>query len=155
MKIKLIALFFFLSQSFSFGQSAKISNQQYKEDFNFFWTNINNEYCYFAKKQTDWQKAKDIYSPIIDTITSRDLFVSILEKMLIEIYDHHAVLNTNTDSSRRLVPSGTDIWAEFVNGKPIVTEVRSNFGSAAAGITAGMEVIAVNDVPVQVAIEPF
>ena len=69
--------------------------------------------------------------------------------MLNEIYDHHAILNTNTDSSRRLVPSRTDIWAEFINGKPVITEVRKDFGAERSGITAGMEVIAVNDIPVQ------
>ena len=155
MKCRIIVVWIVLSQLHAVAQSTQFSKAQYKEDFNFFWTNINNEYCYFEKKQTDWQKAKDIYSPIVDTITTRDQFVGILEKMLVEIYDHHAVLNTNTDSSRRLVPSGTDIWAEYVNEKPTIIEVRKNFGAAMSGITAGMEVIAVNDIPVQQAIQPF
>jgi C-terminal processing protease CtpA/Prc len=155
MKYRLIALFLLLSQLHSSGQSTKISTEQYKEDFNFFWAGVNDEYCYFVKKQTDWQKVKDIYSPMIDTITSRDQFVTILEKMFNEIYDHHAVLNTNTDMSRRLVPSGTDIWAEYINGKPVIMELRKNFGAEICGITPGMEVIAVNDIPVQTAIEPF
>ncbi|MDP4261693.1 MAG: S41 family peptidase [Bacteroidota bacterium] len=155
MKYKLILLFLLLSQLYSLGQGPRVSTEQYKEDFNFFWTSINNEYCYFAKKQTDWQKVKEMYSPMVDTITSRDCFVAILEKMLIEIYDHHAILNTNTDSSRRLVPSRTDIWAEYVNGKPVITEVRKNLGAGVSGITAGMEVIAVNDIPVEAAIQAF
>jgi carboxyl-terminal processing protease len=155
MKYKQISLFLLLTPLYLLGQGTKISTEQYKEDFNFFWTSINNEYCYFAKKKTDWQKVKEIYSPMVDTITGRNRFVSILEKMLNEIYDHHAILNTNTDSSRRLVPSGTDLWAEYINGKPVITETRKNFGAAFSGITAGMEVIAVNDIPVPDAIKPF
>lgn len=155
MKKNLIGLLLLLSQSFSFGQSAGITKQQYREDFNFFWSGLDDEYCYFVKKHTDWQKVKEIYSPMIDTIASRDQFVTILEKMYNEIYDHHAILNTNTDNSRRLVPSGTDIWAEYINGKPIIVELRKNFGAERSGITPGMEVIAVNDIPVQIAIEPF
>jgi len=155
MKPKAIILLLLLSQLLSFGQSAPVSAKQYKADFDFFWTTINNEYCYFNKKQTNWQKVKEIYSPIIDTITNRNQFVTILEKALYEIYDHHAILNTNTDNSQRLVPSGTDIWAEYINGRPIITEVRRGFGAETSGIFPGMEVVAINDIPVSLAIEAF
>lgn len=155
--MKSIAPIFFLlfSQLFSSGQRLKITTEQYKLDFNYFWTSINDEYCYFSKKQTDWQRVKEMYAPAIDTITSREQFVALLEKALYEVYDHHAIFNTNTDSSQRLVPSGTDIWAEYINEKPIITEVRRGFGADASGICAGMEVTAVNDIPVQSAIEIF
>jgi C-terminal processing protease CtpA/Prc len=143
-----------LSQLFSFGQP-RVTTEQYRLDFNYFWTSINDEYCYFNKKQTDWQKVKEIYAPVADTITKREQFVTLLEKAFYEIYDHHAILNTNTDSSERLVPSGTDIWAAYINGKPTITELRKGFGAEASGIFAGMEVIAVNDIPVQPAIETF
>ncbi|MGE5108077.1 MAG: S41 family peptidase [Sphingobacteriales bacterium] len=155
MKSTAILLFLVLSQSFSFGQHPKITAEQYKQDFDFFWTNINDEYCYFGKKQTDWQKVKEIYAPVADTITNRDQFVTLLEKALYEIYDHHAILNTNTNGSQRLVPSGADMWAEYIEGKPVITELRKGFGAEASGIAAGMEVVAVNDIPVQTAIETF
>jgi C-terminal processing protease CtpA/Prc len=155
MQSKFILSILLLSQLFSFGQRQKITTEQYKEDFNYFWTSINDEYCYFEKKQINWQRVKEIYSPAIDTITTRNQFVTVLEKAFNEIYDHHAVLNTNTDNSQRLVPSGTDIWAEYVNGKPMITELRKGFGAEAAGIVAGMEVISVNDVLVESAITAF
>ena len=66
----------------------------------------------------------ELYTPAIDTMTTRAQFVSLLEQLFYEIYDHHANLNTNNLSSRRLVPSGTDIWAEYVDGKPMVIQVR-------------------------------
>lgn len=128
---------------------------QFRTDFNYFWTTINDEYCYFSKKQTNWQKVKEIYTPVLDTISTRDQFVTLLEKGLYEIYDHHAILNTNTNNSQRLVPSGTDVWAEFVDGKPVITEVRKDFGTQVAGIRPGMEVIAINNIPVLSAIESF
>jgi C-terminal processing protease CtpA/Prc len=155
MKSKFILLVLLFSQSLSFGQNSKITTEQYKQDFNFFWTSISDEYCYFNNVETNWQQVKEIYAPIIDTITDRDQFVTILEKAFGEIYDHHAVLNTNTDNSQRLVPSGTDIWAEYINGKPIITELRRGFGAQAEKIVAGMEVISVNGIPVESAIVPF
>jgi len=152
MKLIVISLLM-IAPLFSPGQTTTIAREQYKADFNFFWNSINDEYCYFNKKQTDWQKVKEIYESVIDTITNRDEFVSILEHALYEIYDHHAVLNTNTSNSQRLVPSGTDIWAEYINGKPIITELRYGFGAATAGINTGMEIIAINDIPVAAAVE--
>jgi C-terminal processing protease CtpA/Prc len=155
--MKSLFLFLLLAASglFSAAQKTTISNEQYRQDFNYFCTTINDEYCCFNKDQSNWNKVKEIYKPIVDTITTRQSFVAVLEKAYTEIYDHHAVLNTNTDSSRRLVPSGTDIWAEYVNGKPLITETRKGFGAETCGIQPGMEVIAVNDIPVETAIAPF
>lgn len=138
---------------FLIGQSIKITSEQYLHDFNFFWKSINDEYCYFNKKQTNWQKVKEIYKRDVERIISREQFVTILEKSIYEIYDHHAILNTNNDNSRRLVPSGTDIWAEYIDEKPIVAEVRKGFGTEACGIIAGMEIVAVNDIPTQQGVE--
>lgn len=141
--------------SLTSGQEQDYTSSQYKDDFNFFWTSINDDYCYFNKKKTDWLKVKEIYSREIDSIKTKDQFVSVLEKVFYEIYDHHASLNMNTDYSQRLVPSKTDIWAEFVNDQPIITQVRKNYGAERCGIAAGMKVIAIDDLPFQKAIEPF
>ncbi len=122
--------------------------EQYRQDFAYFWQNINDEYCYFNKKQTDWDKVKLLYAPLIDTVSSRSSFVGIIEKALYELYDHHCNLNTNTDYSRRLVPTSADVWAEYQNNKPVITEVRMKSGAEACGITAGMEIVAINDIPV-------
>ena len=137
------------------GQNAAPSTADYKEDFDFFWKRIHEEYAYFSDKHTDWDKVKEIYSPMVDTIHNRSAFISILEKAFYELYDAHASLNTNNPESQRLVPSGTDVWAEYTNGKPLITEVRPSYGCALSGIQPGMEIIAVNDIPVANALLPF
>lgn len=135
--------------------SQDLTREQYKSDFIFFWNTIKSDYCYWDKKQTDWEAAKRIYLPEADTVSSRSSFISLLEKMLNEIYDAHASLNTNTPLSQRLVPSGADIWAEYINGKPVITDLRPGFGADKAGMLKGMEIVAVNDVPVESAVKPF
>ncbi|MEP6713422.1 MAG: hypothetical protein ABJA37_13435 [Ferruginibacter sp.] len=80
MKSTVFIFFLWLFQSFAFGQNKKITTEQYKQDFDFFWTSINDEYCYFDKKHTDWLQVKEIYYPMVDTVTGRDQFVTILEK---------------------------------------------------------------------------
>jgi C-terminal processing protease CtpA/Prc len=129
--------------------------KQYKEDFEFFWKTVNENYCYFDKKQSDWSRIKKFYTPQIDTVSSRQSFVATIEKVLYELYDHHCGLNTNNDLSRRLVPTSADMWAEYIDGKPVIIEVRKSFGAEKTGVAAGMEVIAINDIPVDKAIMPF
>lgn len=155
MKSALIIFVIGIAPILLFAQQVPMSPEKYKEDFEYFWKSINDEYCYFGKKQTDWEKVKEIYGPLMDTIKTRDQFVSILEKAIYEIYDHHAGLNTNTANSQRVVPTGADMWAEYIDGKPIITEVKTNLGAASCGIVAGMEVIAINDVPVNIAVYRF
>jgi C-terminal processing protease CtpA/Prc len=74
---------------------------------------------------------------------------------LFELYDHHCSLHTNNRGSRRLVPTGADIWAEYHGDKPLVVEVRRGFPAEKIGIRAGMEVISVNDLPIEKAILPY
>jgi len=131
------------------------TKQQYREDFNFFWKTLDENYAYFDKKHIDWAKLKPIYQGQIDTVSGRAGFVSTLERAIYELYDHHCGLHTNNPTSSRLVPTGADIWAEYRNNKPVVIEVRKGFGAEKAGIRAGMELVAVNDVPVDKATLPL
>lgn len=136
-------------------QAQSISKTPYREDFIYFWETIRDEYAYWDKKQTDWNKVKEIFLPLCDTISSRSSFTGLLEKVFYELYDAHASLNTNTLQSQRLVPSGTDIWAAYKNDKPVIVEVRKGFGAGRSGLTAGMEIVALNDLPVEKAVLPF
>jgi carboxyl-terminal processing protease len=133
----------------------KFTTKQFREDFDYFWRTIDSNYSYWDKKQTDWKKVKMLHESQVDTVTSKDGFISVLEKTFYELYDHHASLNTNTSESQRLVPSGADLWAEYINGRPVITEVRLASGADKAGMRAGMEVVAFNEVPVETAMKNF
>ena len=106
--------------------SQPLTKEQYREDFLFFWQTIRDNYAYWDKKQTDWEKVRAYFEPQLDTISSKKSFVGFLERVLYQLYDHHASLNTNTLQSQRLVPSGTDLWAEYINGQPRITQVLYN-----------------------------
>jgi hypothetical protein len=132
----------------SIGSSGQDSLSNYRKDFEFFMSTIQEDYCYWDKKTTDWTKVRSKFAPIVDTISSTTSFILTLEKVFNEIYDHHASLSSNTALSQRLVPSGTDLWAEYVNGKPLILEVRQGFGAWLSGLKAGMEVTAISDVSI-------
>jgi C-terminal processing protease CtpA/Prc len=131
------------------------TQEQYQQDFNLFWQTFNDNYCYFEKKQVNWDTIQSFYRSATDTVSTRSGFISLLEKALFELYDHHCSLHTNNRGSRRLVPTGADIWAEYHGDKPLVVEVRRGFPAEKIGIRAGMEVISVNDLPIEKAILPY
>ncbi len=82
-----------------------------------FWTAVKDNYAYFDKKHTDWDKVKSVYLPQAENAKNKDELITIFENAIEELYDNHFSLNTNLKSSTRLVPSGLDIWAEWINGQ--------------------------------------
>ncbi len=125
-------------------QTTLTQQQQFEEDFDYLWKNVLDEYAYFDRKKTDWNKVREIYRPRIKDVRSVGDFVTLLEDALEELYDFHTHLNTNTASSPRLVPSGADMWAEWKDGRAVVTEVRPRSSAAKAGARVGMQVVSIN-----------
>jgi C-terminal processing protease CtpA/Prc len=148
-------LFFFSLLLALAGSGQTFTHDQYLQDFSFFWQTFQDNYCYFEKRRVDWEHLRPIYLQQVDTVTSRSAFVSVIERSLFELYDHHCSLHTNTPLSRRLVPTGTDIWAEYRSGRAVIVEVRKGFMPEKMGIHAGAEIVAINDLPVNQAILPF
>ena len=128
------------------------NDNKYADDFLEFWTDVNENYAYLDKKHTDWDKVKTIYLPQAQNAKNRNELISVFENALETLYDNHFSLNTNLQSSTRLVPTGLDIWAELINDKPIVTEVRKGFSADKAGIKNGMEIISINGIPIEQAV---
>ncbi|MFN2602728.1 MAG: S41 family peptidase [Gemmatimonadaceae bacterium] len=124
----------------------------YRADVDALWFAVRDRYVYLREKPVDWQRARLIYDKQADTVTSRRSLVGVLERMLDELYDAHATLRTNTAQSFRIVPSGADLWAEWRRGKAIVTAVRPGFAAEQAGIRPGMNVLAINGVPIDDAV---
>ena len=139
--------FNFLSYSIAFAQNG-LTSDQYEGDFDFLWAAFRTDYAYFDEKRTDWDRVKEIFRPQIRTISTKSEFVALLEKVLEELYDDHIHLNTHTASSPNIVPSRTDIWAEWIDDKAIVTGIRPGFPAAAAGLRPGMEILRFNGVPI-------
>lgn len=81
----------------------------------------------------------------------------VLEAFVYAMGDHHSHLGTNDGDSPRLVPTGASIWVDGVGGKLMVTQVRpvgSGLAMREAGLREGMEIIAIDGVPVAQALKP-
>ncbi len=127
-------------------------NTKFADDFLEFWTDVKDNYAYFDKKHTDWNKVKTVYLPQAENAQNENELITIFENALEELYDNHFSLNTNRQTSTRLVPTGLDVWAEWINGKPIITEVRKGFSADKAGVKNGMEIVSINGIPIEQAV---
>ena len=135
-------ILFFFSINLSFAQS------KYQKDFSKFWTAINNHYAYLDQQNIDWKKVKEIYEPKAKKISNDQEFIQLLETALNELHNGHSSLNTNLNSSNRLIPSGSDFYVEKVGNKFFVTDLRKGFGADLSGMKIGMEVTKFNGKPI-------
>jgi carboxyl-terminal processing protease len=132
--------------------SAQTSND-FREDFDTAIQRIAASYAYFDAKATRWHDMPALYAGDLRDVKSRDEFIALLERVLDELYDPHAHLTTNLERSFRLVPSGADVWAEWIKGDATITQVRDNSQAARAGLRPGTVVVAIDGVPMADAVE--
>lgn len=125
-----------------------LSAAAYREDFDAAWMFVREAYAYFNLKQTDWDLVRALYRQRAAGVQSKREFVAVLEEMMEELYDPHAHLGINTVSSPRLVPSGSDLWAEWRDGRAILTEVRAGSEAERVGLRQGMEIVSIQGQPV-------
>src|SRR5262245_13514792 len=104
---------------------AQTSND-FQHDFDVAIGTIAPTYAYFDAKATRWDDVPALYAADVRDVTSRDEFIVLLERVLDELYDPHAQLTVNLARSPRLVPSGTDLWAEWRESGATITQVRDN-----------------------------
>lgn len=129
-----------------------LSQEQFTSDFDLLWSHLRDHYIYFDKKETDWNRVRELYRPMLAGVKSRGDFVALLERILDELYDNHTSLSTNLKTSPRLVPTGLDLWAEWRGRRAVIMQLRSGFSAEQAGLKVGMEIISINGVPIAEAV---
>ncbi|KGO94704.1 peptidase [Flavobacterium subsaxonicum WB 4.1-42 = DSM 21790] len=127
----------------------------YKEDFLEFWEDYNANYAYFEGSGIDWNKAKEIYLPAIDTIKNNYQFTCLLEQVVNEFHNGHISLNTNYTTSNRIIPSGADVFAEKKGDLYYITDVRIASKAEKSGLKPGMEIVLFNGKPIDIQLQKF
>lgn len=150
MKEKVLFLIFLV-----FNFNFIFSQTKYQKDFNEFWNDINENYAYLKEQDIDWKKVKEIYEPKTEKISTNSEFIQFLESVLNELYNGHSSLNTNLNSSNRLIPSGQDMLVEKINSEFIITDLRKDFGAEKNGLKVGMEIIKFNGKPIEEQLNKF
>lgn len=117
-----------------------LAQTKYQKDFIEFWTDINNHYAYLQQQKIDWNKVREIYEPQAAIISDDDEFIQFLESVLNELHNGHSSLNTNLETSNRLIPSGSDMRVEKLGNKFYIKDLRKGFGADLSGLKIGMEI---------------
>lgn len=138
MNLKLLTKSIFLILIFA-GNSI-FAQTKYQKDFIEFWTDIHNYYAYFEEQKIDWDKVREIYEPRVEKISNDYEFIEFLETVLNELYNGHSSLNTNLNTSNRLIPSGSDLYVEKSGNKFYIKDLRKGFGADLSGLKIGMEI---------------
>ena len=133
------------------GQS--LGQDGFNQDFNHAWESITSTYGYFDAKATSWSDVPRLYESDLRRVTTREEFIGLLERVLDELYDSHTQLTVNTLTSPRLVPSGTDLWAEWRGGQAVITEVRADSDAQRAGLKPNTVIVAINGTAIADAVE--
>ena len=127
----------------------------FAQDFEIFWQYVDENYAYFDVRKTDWKAVRDTYRQRVKSINSRAEFIGMMESVVAELYDAHAHLATSLSASPRLVPTSTDLWAEWQGPDAVITDVRAGSAAERAGLRAGMKVLEVHGKPVAQATSQF
>jgi carboxyl-terminal processing protease len=135
--------------------TAGLGQTKFQKDFSFYWQTVNDNFAYFKKQKTNWDKVKVIYQPVVDTLQSENAFIHLLEAINNELYNGHVFLNRNTSSSNRPIPTGADLKVIFSNNKFIISEIRAGFNADRRGLKTGMIITGFNDIPVDKAVQKF
>jgi C-terminal processing protease CtpA/Prc len=116
-------------------------------------TQIESRYAYLPQRHVDLARMRALYVPQARQAGTWRDFIHVVESVIGEMHDDHFTLGTNTPTSPQLIPTGTDMWAQVINGRPLIMEVRPDGPAKRAGIAAGDLVISINGVPALQAIE--
>jgi C-terminal processing protease CtpA/Prc len=130
-----------------------VTADQRVEDLNWLADKLKAKYAYRDKKNIDFDQIKTNYRDAAEKAVTPAAWLNVVERVMAELYDHHATVGQNTASSPQLVPSGADIWAELVSGKPMIVEVRAGSVAARAGLKPGMTIESINGRPVDKVID--
>ena len=130
-------------------ESVCVGPAAYARDVDFALRTIREQYVYVDDKDVDWSQAQRIARESADTVHSKRELVGVLERLMDNLYDPHAIVRANTSHSPRLVPSGLDTWAEWRDTEAVVTAVRPSYGAELQGVRPGMRVIAINGIPIE------
>ena len=115
---------------------------------------VEGRYAYFDKVASYWGQSCERASLEARAGGSLPTTIDVLERLLDDLHDPHANLNTNDQTSSRLVPSGADLAFEWMEDAYRVVGIRPLTSAAAVDIRIGDELVSFNQLqPDQIILE--
>ncbi|NME72975.1 S41 family peptidase [Flammeovirga aprica] len=152
MKQLILTFILFLNFYYANAQSNKIDHTKIKEDLNEILTNISQNYIYLQEKDVDLNCIREYYEKQIPNIKTEEEIVLFFEYLIDEFYDSHLILNTNRSASFRLY---SPLYVTIENGKLLISNVWQNQIENLEQNIIGAELLKINGIDIDKAIEQF
>lgn len=120
-------------------------------DFETLWRAIDGAYAYPLNAR-EWREARARWRPRAAAARSREELLAALEGLIAELNDENVTLDAHRPDSPRPVPTATDLWAEWIGDRAMITAVRAGSVADVAGAVPGMRVVSVGSSPVERAV---
>lgn len=149
MKLKqlLIIIALLPLQVIAFAGLTPEQSTKFKEDLTYYLDTIKHNYAYFEQKETDWQQVSSFAWLHFNKVKNRTDFLTLIERLQIELYDNHMQLLNSFPFSPKVLPSSADIYAEYKDGKALVVNLMAD-SAAHKALEIGDEILKINDQPV-------
>jgi carboxyl-terminal processing protease len=118
------------------------------DDFDALWRASDGGYAYFDGSRAAWKRAREQWRPRARAARTRADLVLALEGAIAHLCDDAVTLSEQVAASARLVPSQTDVWAEWKGTDAVITAVRPFGDSDVAGLHPGHVVTHLDGAPI-------
>jgi len=123
------------------------SNRDFRPDFDELINEAQRYGAYVRADGVDFAAIREAYRPKFERVADKDALLDLLEHVVGELHDFHAMLGTNNGKSPRVVPSGTDLYARWVGDEVLLDQIRQDSLAERAGLIAGDRVLSINGMP--------
>ena len=109
---------------------------------------VDEGYAYFDNERPQWKRACEKWRPAAVHAATRGEFLAALEGLVSELHDDNVTLSERSPANPRKLPWETDLYAVLRDNSAYLDSVRT-FGDAdVAGVRPGVELLRIDDVPV-------
>jgi len=116
---------------------------------------IESEYAYFEELKPSWPMLRSGYLAEASRAEGDYELFRLAERLALEFCDDHTQLDTHSDGSPRNLPSGSDIWPVWDDGRVIIESVRAHSAASRAGLVGGLVVTRIGGVPAAQAVREY
>ncbi|HEU5297369.1 MAG TPA: hypothetical protein VFU71_21505 [Burkholderiaceae bacterium] len=111
------------------------------------------DYAYFQRPGVDGPAIVAHFAALATATTTRQQFVALIQQMARQFADPHLNVGPAAPDAPSLVPTASDLHGAWTDGRFAIVDVRADSDAGRQGVVAGDEVISIDGVAPQAAVE--
>jgi carboxyl-terminal processing protease len=131
--------------SLAWAQANKIEDFQANKAWAEFVTLLRESYAYFERESVSGEAIIKEFAPNATAAKTDEEFIAILKVVERNFADPHFLVGPRNDADMSVIPTSSDIYAEWRDSKVIVVDVRAGGSAQQEGVSPGDIVVSIND----------